>query len=438
MSEHKSNRSVLYVGQCYYNHWYLSRELRKLGWKADQLNLEDNYENKNFYHGEDLTFGNPVYEDPAKKLEYYLYSLSTYRFFHFANKDGLYFIKDFDSTVNKGNHHLKKLFLKFVFKKIVKKRIGVLFRLFYFFGPKNSTKILKFFANSFPERWDILLLKYFDKKIAYTNNGCHDGVSKSSFKKWNTPTNEPVCTLCPLYYSDDLCTEADNHKWGQFRNAMVDYQTLLGSNRIDYNLSANAHENPWVYCLDKNLWSPDLLIPSNYILPIASDTIKIYHAIGNNESRTVLGNKSIKSTHIYLPVLEKLKKEGHNIQLIFFNDVPSKSVRYYQAQADIFVDMLSYGFFGANIREGLMLGKPCVCYLRPEWLADMKKELPEYVNELPVISASELDIYEVLKELILNKTKREEIGKRSRAFAEKWHASDIAAIKMAAIYESLQ
>ena len=31
---------VLYVGQAYYNAWYLSRALRKLGWKADVLNWD--------------------------------------------------------------------------------------------------------------------------------------------------------------------------------------------------------------------------------------------------------------------------------------------------------------------------------------------------------------------------------------------------------------
>ena len=32
------------------------------------------------------------------------------------------------------------------------------------------------------------------------------------------------------------------------------------------------------------------------------------------------------------------------------------------------VDMLTFGWFGSNVREAMMLGKPVVCYLRPEWL----------------------------------------------------------------------
>ena len=33
---------VLYAGQSYYNTWYLSRALRKLGWRADVLNWDTN------------------------------------------------------------------------------------------------------------------------------------------------------------------------------------------------------------------------------------------------------------------------------------------------------------------------------------------------------------------------------------------------------------
>ena len=65
----KNEKSVLYVGQAYYNHWYLSRELRKLNWKADLLNLE-RVENSDFYHGQDFGFYEDKYKDFNKKLEF--------------------------------------------------------------------------------------------------------------------------------------------------------------------------------------------------------------------------------------------------------------------------------------------------------------------------------------------------------------------------------
>jgi glycosyltransferase involved in cell wall biosynthesis len=145
----------------------------------------------------------------------------------------------------------------------------------------------------------------------------------------------------------------------------------------------------------------------------------------------------VKSTHIIIPTIERLKANGYKVEMIFFKDVPNKKLRYYQVQADIFVDMLTFGFFGASVREAMMLGKPVVCFLRPEWLESMSREIPDYVDELPVISATPQTIYEVLKTLIESPDKRREIGQRSRVFALKWHSADAAARRFDQIYTAL-
>ena len=74
-----------------------------------------------------------------------------------------------------------------------------------------------------------------------------------------------------------------------------------------------------------------------------------------------------------------------------------------------------------------MLGKPVICFLCPAWLESVRREIPEYVDELPVVNATPDSVYDILKDLIEDAGKRAEIGRRSRAFAEKWHASDRAA-----------
>jgi glycosyltransferase involved in cell wall biosynthesis len=99
--------------------------------------------------------------------------------------------------------------------------------------------------------------------------------------------------------------------------------------------------------------------------------------------------------------------------------------------------MLTYGFFGANVREAMMMGKPCVCYLRQEWLETMRREVPEYVEELPVISATPASIKMILTDLIIHPEKRKEIGEKSREFAVKWHSADAGAKRMIQIYEEL-
>jgi len=380
---------VLYVGQCYYNTWYLSRGLRKLGWKADVLNIDPVQTDQIYYHGQDFKFRYGTGINALGHLIFFAKALRNYDLFHFTGTWNLRFVSDFDNLL----------------KRIL------------------------------PERWDIKLLKKLGKKIAYTNVGCLDGVSQSSFRTW---LPEPVCDICPWRDLPEVCSDERNLAWGKLRNSLADYQVTLGGNRKDYNDDPRVHEVPQFYCLDQNIWNPELLIPSNYLLPIPQDTVKIYHSLGNFESRTeATTNRNIKSTHIYVPLIERLKAEGHKVELIFFHDVPNKQLRYYQAQADIVVDMLTYGWFGANVREAMMLGKPAICFLRPEWLESMRREIPEYVDELPVISATPQTINDVLKDLIEHPEKRREIGRRSREFAVKWHSSEAGARRVAEIYSSL-
>lgn len=379
---------VLYVGHSYYNTWYLSRELRKLGWKADTLNFDPAPENQLFYHGQDFQFEYRNRADKLRHLKFYLKSLREYDIFHFSGAGFLKFLFDFDDGIG---------------------------------------RVL-------PERWDIKLLKKLGKKIVYSNNSCHDGVLQSSFRTWPP---EPVCDICRWRDVPEVCSDEHNRAWGELRNNLADYQVNTGGNRKDYNDDPRVHEVPQFYCLDARVWNPELLVPSNYRLPIAEEAVKIYHSVGNFESRTSASARNIKSTHIYLPLVERLKSEGHKVELIFFHDVPNLKLRFYQAQADIVVDMLTFGFFGANVREAMMLGKPAVCFLRPEWLESMRREVPEYVDELPVVSATPQTVYDVLKDLIEHPKKRREIGRRSREFAVKWHSSEAAAKRFDQIYSSL-
>ena len=391
---HRANKPkgrVLYVGQCYYNTWYLSRALRKLGWKADTLNFDPEESAQIFYHGEDIRFTYKLgIKNALAHIRYYQWAMRRYDIFHFSGKDCIKLLDRLDHT-----------------------RLG---------------KLL-------PERWDIKLLKKLGKKIVYSNNGCLDGVSQSSFRTW---LPEPVCDICPWRDRPDVCSDERNLAWGKLRNSLADYQINIGPNKKDYNDDPSVHEVPEFYCLDANHWRPDLLVPTNYRLPLSERTVKIYHSVGNFDTRgDAISHRTIKSTHIYIPTIERLKSEGYDVELIFFKDVPNKKVRYYQAQADIVVDLLTFGWFGATVREGMMMGKPAVCFLRPEWLESMRQERPDYADELPVISATPDTIYDVLKDLIEHPEKRQEIGRRSREFAVKFHSAEAGAARFDRIYSDL-
>ena len=192
---------------------------------------------------------------------------------------------------------------------------------------------------------------------------------------------------------------------------------------------------PEYWCLDPKHWNEKLQIPEKYQINEKDKTL-LFHQIGNSNLRTLNG-EDIKCTHIYSEVIKRLKSEGFNIEFVTATKIPSVDLRFILMQADLCLDMLTYGWFGAGAREAMMLGVPVICYLRPEWKKNISYENPNYVKELPIINSNVENIYETLKNLIKNKRKLKKIGKKSKKFALKWHSSVAGAKKMDKIYKQL-
>ena len=383
----KPKGRVLFAGQSFYHSWYLSRELRKLGWKADVLNWDQNPKAQIHYHGEDFRL---TYEGrhALRHALFYARSVPSYDIFHFSNPNGI----------------------------------------------SLSPTLQDLAGRLFGEASEIRLLKRLGKKIVYSNSGCLDGVLQSSFDAWGP---EPTCEICPWRNVPHVCSDETNRAWGELRNSLADYQITAGGNRADFNDDPSVHEVPEFYCLDPEVWRPDLPIPAEHRLPDTS-AVRLYHAVGNAEQRVAMGSRqSLKSTHIYFPLVERLRAEGRELELMYFTDVPNRVVRFYQLQVDIVCDMLTFGWFGANVREAMMLGKPAICYLRPAWLESVRRDVPGYVEELPVVSATPETVRDVLLELIDDPAKRQELGERGREFALKWHSARAAALRFDRIYSEL-
>ena len=94
--------SVLYVGQSFYHAWYLSRELRKKGRKADVVNIDPDDRFQVFYHGHDFRFRYDGRVDLLRQLKFYAKSIFDYDIFHFSNAYGI--------TFGMNIHALAKLF----------------------------------------------------------------------------------------------------------------------------------------------------------------------------------------------------------------------------------------------------------------------------------------------------------------------------------------
>ena len=67
----------------------------------------------------------------------------------------------------------------------------------------------------------------------------------------------------------------------------------------------------------------------------------------------------------------------------------------------------------------------------------MRREIPDYIDELPVVSATPDTVEDVLKELVGDPERRRELGERSRQFALKYHSAEAGARRMDQIYREL-
>ena len=54
-----------------------------------------------------------------------------------------------------------------------------------------------------------------------------------------------------------------------------------------------------------------------------------------------------------MPLIQRIRAAGLPVELVFVKDKTNLEVRYYQAQSDIVCDMLTFGFFGANVETRL-------------------------------------------------------------------------------------
>ncbi|WFU66922.1 MULTISPECIES: glycosyltransferase family 1 protein [Bradyrhizobium] len=379
-------RSVLFIHNCYYNFFYLAAALRRRGWDAISASIENpNGPNARFYHGEDLNLFDP---DPE------LFQRRLLNFF--AEVEGRF-----------GMVHFHGVGCMSFFPK--------------YFDQQRSYDGLPV---------DFLRLRQRGIKIGYTVSGCNDGVAQSSITRWSG-----ACNKCVWQKHPEVCLDAPNLAWGRKVHTMCDLLDTGGSPALDWKgMVDNVYRDPLLMALDPELWRPDLEIPNEYRLERSADELIVYHAVGNYETRSRNG-RNIKGTPAILTAIDRLRSEGVPVRLEFVTNVPSQDVRFIQVQADVFVDQLNYGRYGAQACEAMMLGRPTICFLKKDEAPGVNRL--GFLEECPIVSATEETIYAVLKDLLSDAEKRRELGKVSREFALKWHSADACAERFELVYERL-
>ncbi len=145
-------------------------------------------------------------------------------------------------------------------------------------------------------------------------------------------------------------------------------------------------------------------------------------------------NRDLKGTAHVLDAVDRLRREGVAFDFRLVEGLPHHEAKALYAEADLLIDQVLLGWYGALSVELMAMAKPVICYLRDEDL----RYLPDDMRRtLPVINARPDTLHEVLRDALGRGTDwLREIGRQSRRFVERWHDPRVVAGMTMAAYES--
>lgn len=218
---------------------------------------------------------------------------------------------------------------------------------------------------------------------------------------------------CHRNYELHFCNEVDNSYYTEERDVFTRHKISVFDNNADL-----------IYALN-----PDLLnvLPDRAkFMPYASVDPRQWEYVGVSGDGNVPhivhapSNRSVKGTKYIESAIHRLQQDGINFKFTLVEGMTNEEAKKVYKTADILVDQLLAGFYGALSVELMALGKPVVCYL---YQPDIEKYLPsQMTKDIPIVNATPDSIYEVLKKLLTtDRNNLKDIGDRSRKYVETWH-----------------
>lgn len=260
---------------------------------------------------------------------------------------------------------------------------------------------------------DLPLLKLAGKGIFVTFQG--DDARQGDYCSDNFEIS-PAGEVEPGYYS----AEFDAHKRKRIAIFARYADRIFSANPDLLNvLPANARFMPYPQ-VDLRQWQ---IVPTSDDQP---DVPTVVHAPSH---------RGVKGTRFILDAVARLKDEGIGLNFILVEGLTRSQARRIYERADLLIDQLLCGWYGGLAVELMALGKPVLCYIRKSDL----KFIPEQMQtDLPIIEATPSTIYDVLKQwLTVRKNELSHVGRRGRAYVEKWHDPLKIAAQLKSEYEAV-
>ncbi len=256
------------------------------------------------------------------------------------------------------------------------------------------------------DRRDLPLWKALGKKIFVTYQGCEVRFRSATLHRPFSPCQPGICDI-------PACDAAFERKLRHWADRLLRWTDK-------------------VFCLN-----PDLMahVPTAEFLPYVALPTEICQTEPKPPSAVPIvvhapSNRSIKGTEFLLAASEALRPtHPHELKLV--EGLPRDQALAIYAQADILVDQLRLGWYGALAVEAMARSVPVVAYLYEEDLARIPQPMRE---ELPIVNASPDTLTAALAQLLEDAALRQDLGRRGLRFVRRWHHPVKIARRMLDLY----
>lgn len=272
----------------------------------------------------------------------------------------------------------------------------------------------------FPERGlNLLELPFLkEKKIVVTYNGC------DARQKYKRIEQTSICAC-----SDALCYD------GVCNNISVDKKKERRINKFQkYGAKFFALNPDLMHVLPENtVFLPYTIANWDYIE--TSYDPNRYNVIKKIKIVHAPSNRNAKGSEIIIKTLNRLiHKYPGRIEFELVEKVPYKRALEIYRSADLIIDQIKLGWYGAFGVEAMKMGKPIIAFINDDDIGYVPKQMADDCKN-SIISADETNLGEVLEELINDFNKIKEKNEAQLEYVYKWHNPVSVASITKGIYE---
>lgn len=146
--------------------------------------------------------------------------------------------------------------------------------------------------------------------------------------------------------------------------------------------------------------------------PKRSGKFRIVHA---PTDRTLKGSDKI------IGVMKRITRDYPYVEFVLIENVKHDVVVRMISEADLLIDQLLSGWYGAVSIEAMKVGVPVVAFINPDDLMFIPMKMAEECTETVIQADPRDSLYHVIEKIILDSDMLKERAKKSLDYVMKWH-----------------